>query len=922
MSRHIFIAAVIASGCGSVAPPVASQEAAIMELTCSGGVESAGPNKCMTVPPVNKPAPAPNAVWDPFITDGVRTQTEYFGAIDFPYVYPQKKLSGGQIFVNIEQNLKTLHVFLENIPALPEGEIRVYLDNGRFTTSPDGTATFNDPTLEDRAYAIDLKTGAKRILRAVNTAGVISWQPIPLQLCLPPPYVCNVEKFDGVLGAMSAADPATGVVRFNAEYTITLPALTSVPNGGPPGVGFAVAQSLPPPTTGVTVLRSPGMGAFPEQLAITGTQQVQVGNTTITEEIPSSNVIDTKRNLFQTLVFGPPAGVPLRFMTWNIKRFTPFMHFVESLAPGSPLDDSQVPPELIGQFLASFDVVALQEAWDADDLQKILAAANAARATAGQTPFFQIGPIDFPKGQGISFDSTTGGVFILSKFPAQEVDFHIYSKCRGEDCLKAKGVLHARLNFSTTSVGGPSGAELKTGTGMKPDSFIDVYATHMQADELVCTDNNIASQVKEKALEGLICGALPEMWTACFIKDILEASLFHCYDNVDDQSVRESQVAELDAFVAGTADRTRPSIVMGDFNQDTAFLNADDNGNITGRYGQILSQLQLGNVGADESVAAPDDRLNPWPIGFGFPWQMNHSDVIRETFSDDFLTQFGRGTDIEATDPDDGPPGATQTKLGRIDYAFVRPGAQPGSSAFGNVSWMAGKPTTGAPIWSSPFPQASTPINTVGSRMSDHKPVIFSFQMVPFKVAPKFHSDFDHNLGFRVTTADDEGDDDCFLCGGVDLFTQVKKRAVSVTNVVGSSVFQGTTCEDGGTTVSAGLNPSCVGTWAFSIAHDPQINQVTGGGVQLWEEDDSPNPDDFLGTMNSGGTGGLYSVNWPAAQIQLRDWDTNTVVPCVDAACSKKWNDLSLTDNGKYGFCTRTTPPFVCVELDIAEVAP
>ena len=82
---------------------------------------------------------------------------------------------------------------------------------------------------------------------------------------------------------------------------------------------------------------------------------------------------------------------------------------------------------------------------------------------------------------------------------------------------------------------------------------------------------------------------------------------------------------------------------------------------------------------------------------------MNHSDVIRETFSDDFLTQFGRGTDIGATDPDDPPPGATQSKLGRIDYAFIRPGAQPGSPAFTNVSWMAGKPTTGAPVWFSIF---------------------------------------------------------------------------------------------------------------------------------------------------------------------------------------------------------------------------
>ena len=51
-------------------------------------------------------------------------KTEYFGAIDFPYVHPGLKLSGGHVFVNIEQNLKTLHVFVQNAPGLLKGEIR------------------------------------------------------------------------------------------------------------------------------------------------------------------------------------------------------------------------------------------------------------------------------------------------------------------------------------------------------------------------------------------------------------------------------------------------------------------------------------------------------------------------------------------------------------------------------------------------------------------------------------------------------------------------------------------------------------------------------------------------------------------------------------------------------------------------------
>ena len=74
---------------------------------------------------------------------------------------------------------------------------------------------------------------------------VITWSPF-LQLCLPG-QPCPQETFEGVLGAISAITDANGVVRFNAEYTITLPSpLTNVPNGGAPGVGFGVAQWATP----------------------------------------------------------------------------------------------------------------------------------------------------------------------------------------------------------------------------------------------------------------------------------------------------------------------------------------------------------------------------------------------------------------------------------------------------------------------------------------------------------------------------------------------------------------------------------------------------------------------------------------------------------------------------------------------------
>ena len=44
--------------------------------------------------------------------------------------------------------------------------------------------------------------------------------------------------------------------------------------------------------------------------------------------------------------------------------------------------------------------------------------------------------------------------------------------------------------------------------------------------------------------------------------------------------------------------------------------------------------------------------------------------------------------------------------------------------------------------------------------------------------------------------------------------------------------------------------------------------------------------------------------------------------PCLDGACATHWNDLTITDNGAYAFCTRTQSPFVCVELKITEIPP
>src|SRR5690606_10571513 len=47
-----------------------------------------------------------------------------------------------------------------------------------------------------------------------------------------------------------------------------------------------------------------------------------------------------------------------------------------------------------------------------------------------------------PRGKGLR---TNGGLYILSEFPILASSHHVYTRCRGWDCLSRKGVLHARI---------------------------------------------------------------------------------------------------------------------------------------------------------------------------------------------------------------------------------------------------------------------------------------------------------------------------------------------------------------------------------------------------------------------------------------------------------------------------------------------
>jgi endonuclease/exonuclease/phosphatase family metal-dependent hydrolase len=882
--------------------PTAASASAIAVPACLGGLEQFGPGRCKNVPPVNKPPYS--TAWAPFVVDGVRTPSEYFGAVKVPFVNTSLKASPGDVYVSVDEGLGKLHVFAQNLPGPLDGELRVYLDFDRFRNYS-SSATWAFPVANDRAYGVNLSSGALTAYSGKVVGTSVSWQPVvPSTICLPfggcIPLVTDV--WSATIGRRTT--DGAGVPRFDVEYEIALPGSFGAYgySDGKPSLGFAIAEQPP---------RRGGAGAFPEEMALAGTTTSIVNGVPTTVGVPATRVRDLDRSLWQTLRFATPRGVGLTFATWNVKRFTTFMHDAERLAgSGDALDDGKIPASYVGRYAGELraDVLALEEAWDHDQVLTIRDEANAWRAAHGLAPYFLIGTIDYPTRHGIDFDATQGGVFILSAYPATRIDTHAFDACRGEDCLKRKGVLHARLNFGATSTPGPNDPPASG------DQFIDVYATHLNADEELCGDGNFGDWIKVHALESLKCVDLNPLYAAaCGLESILGAGEMNCGHFPNDAFVRQRQLDEMEAFIELTADPTRPSILMGDFNLNGRNLGAGD-----GEYSQMLDRLHVSPLGASTGGPKPSDALYPWSAPYGVPGTIEHSDLVRAQYSDDDLVAYGRGTMIRRDLPDEGPIGSTDPALARLDYVLVRQPIRPGAPGFDALAWMVGAGY--GDVWASPFPSSSSiPIDSIGGRLSDHKPVLAHLELIPMQLPPKFHPDWSHDVHVRVTSANASNEDDCTFCGAVDLYP-VLKRQQSTLYGPESAIWDGNICDDSGAVSSA---DGCTGDWVVNLHHDPAFNFVQGGGADLWDDDDTSG-DDHFATVPFG-VADLLQMNWSTQRLELRDYATASATPCLaqsGGGCAVWWSDKPTIDNATRGQCTRTEPPFVCLELDMTELPP
>jgi hypothetical protein len=351
------------------------------ETECAYG---AGANACLRIEPIDSAA-----IIASYASDGIQKPNEYVAATEVGFTNVGEQATG-RLFFTVDTKKQTLRVFAKDIPLPPKSsKIAIFFDVDRFNASSD---VVNGA---DLGFQYDVDSGAKVSLTPFgSTPSSVRWIPTTTA----PAWAAKAANIRGTIGTRRRVD-------FEFSYFIGSLAGTTT------ALGFALATQASTDTD---------LGAFPEDLGILGLNRMW--NVTGTP-------FGLRRNL-QPLVFKPPPGNALTYMTWNVKRFTKLMQTVEdAVRPAFPaLNTSSISNASVGEFIGQkfADVVALQELWDADGAEEILKAANTVRRAKGLVPYEMVGPSDFapsilaqlPGNVSLRPDQTNGGVYIFSARPA------------------------------------------------------------------------------------------------------------------------------------------------------------------------------------------------------------------------------------------------------------------------------------------------------------------------------------------------------------------------------------------------------------------------------------------------------------------------------------------------------------------------
>lgn len=759
---------ILGGGCDPVGPPVSVPRSDV----CNVGVR---PLACVTVP---------ERVTG-ILVDGVQEPAQYYGAMEMPIVNVQDQDVEGKVFAlrDVEQN--RLHLFFKGLGfQFGTSEFGVAIDNDRFDAAPAQMGP------NDRRYLIDRTTGAIRTQRAGALSGssVSAWfnetEPQP--------------GYEARLGRC-VPEPETNLERCDVEMAIPLPpsALEEPAKGLLPGIGIAVSGSR-------------RRIVMPEEISLA----------------PNDGVL-TDRTVATTLLFGRPPGIPFTFMSWNMAHWGIGLEWDLT---GSPF--RSVPLASLASVMASYDIVAVQEMWSRTDAATLLALVNGIRAasTPSLPPLFMYGPVTYPPGVlgtmgGGRLGDAQGGVFVFSRFTAIDSDYRVYDQCRGEDCLKPKGVQWVRLALdppTAADLGTPcSSTNPAAGIGCPgtptTEAYVDVFNTHLQANTSTLCFLSPQEQIAYISAVLAGCGTLPvPVLCAAAVSTLATigaAGLTVLCEGRTGPEVIQNQIQEMAEFireVVGDND-DQPAILAGDFNTDGRRLNACGT---DARYGRLLDAFDLVRAGTDPTMPVPDDGLSLSPGDF--PWDIDNADVAREMDADYDFTNCGVGTslgsasnDNRRSSADDGmtldptgcpmhecdevypfgacpptppPPATPLTRDGRIDYLLVRPPVRP-ELATDPPAYMITQSQT-LPVWAPLWPAVATapthmcagPTGSInnsmsvdvpmsGFRISDHRPIVGSFEFTSLRVPARYHPNFDHRLEVRVTSMDATGTPDCVLSG-------------------------------------------------------------------------------------------------------------------------------------------------------------
>ncbi len=712
-------------------------------------------------------------------------------------------------------------------------------------------------TTEDRAYCIKPNLGAKTkaptktVMAPAYDPGLkkFLWRPWGYKAKNPPPP----PAFSATAGDLKT--DAQGVKLASFFLELPLPADGDL-ECGPPMFGMKSGFCYRGPASTVGFGLTVTDLATPEPANTLGPRQATLVGA-VPEALGKDRWLFEDRSQLRTLVFARPRGHLLKMMTWNVKRFTSFMTAME---PSTAFPSSKAANADIGRFLAPYDIVGIQEGWNTDDVKAILAAANQRRADLGMTPYHLIGPVDFdPKpldGAAVTkwVDETQGGVWLFSRYPPVVDGRIVFKDCRGEDCIKAKGVLWARLWLGA----GAPDCKASGRCEVRPDDFIDVFNMHTNADTTICSSSD-AMNLFMTAIEAGV--GLP-------LFDSTIASGFYCTkygkgtggdDPMDssDANVRIRQLKQARAFLDEKADPDRHAIVMGDMNSNSGRLVDDP---WPSEYAFLQGYSGCNRAPATNVIACDDaDWLNEWRDPYGFDWDIDHGDLYRERRPNQKesersaeITHDGTGADTTKgqgtwigpdlgtdVDPD-------QTGDDRFDYIFVY---RPTGTA--RPRWVAARPELPL-IWQTlwPYGDGVTPEfdppkkdkPAVRKRLSDHKPVLATLEFVNLEgEPPKFHPSWRHQVGMRVTSVFNDGKD-CFagVCGELDQYAKLWSRSYTATT--NQPLLKGlSTAECGGVSSSYPADV-CMAQWGTNYTQGDAggglpLELAYDFGAQLWEAD-------------------------------------------------------------------------------------